>query len=71
MHEKKIENFMRQLETAQSEANSYREKISEFAQQLEQARAIVEHCHIEKNNEKRDIKDKDIIKIILYFASNH
>jgi len=37
------DSFMRQLETAQSEANSYREKMSNFAEQLGQARARAEY----------------------------
>lgn len=46
------ESFMRQLETAQSEANSYREKMSNFAYQLGQARARAEYYQTQLKEEQ-------------------
>jgi len=46
------ENYMRQLETAQSEANSYREKMSNFAEQLGQARARAEYYQTQLKKEQ-------------------
>jgi len=46
------ESYMRQLETAQSEANSYREKMSNFAEQLGQARARAEYYQTQLKREQ-------------------
>lgn len=49
------ESYMRQLETAQSEANSYREKMSNFAEQLGQARARAEYYQTQLKREQIEL----------------
>lgn len=46
------ENYLRQLETAQSEANSYREKMSNFSEQLGQARARADYYQTQLKREQ-------------------
>ena len=46
------ESYMSQLDTAQSEANSYREKMSNFAEQLGQARARAEYYQTQLKREQ-------------------
>jgi len=46
------ESYMRQLETAQSEANSYREKMSNFSEQLGHARARAEYYQTQLKKEQ-------------------
>lgn len=49
------ESCMRQLETAQSEANSYREKMSNFAEQLGQSRARADHYQTQLKREQIEL----------------
>ena len=46
------DSYMRQLETAQSEANSYREKMSNFSEQLGQARARADYYQTQLKREQ-------------------
>lgn len=46
------DSYMRQLQVAQSEANSYREKMSNFAEQLGQARARAEYYQTQLKREQ-------------------